>query len=126
MSLRAVVRTVATALFALSGGCTTFSAARPADVSLGPSYHAKFGLGQPGDPAVSWFSDFSDCVLCKSSPVAQTEIGYTHGWRAKSGRKYTAGVFLDGLAPQVDLYAQRRESATSNLGYGVRAGATRH
>ena len=102
--------------------CTSFSAARPADVPLGSSYHSKVGLGAPFDPAVSWFWSLDDCVLCRTSQVPVTELGYSVGWRGAAGRKYAVGLFLDGLAPQGDLYVQLRESADVNAGVGARAG----
>ena len=109
-------------LLALIGACTTFSAARPADVPLGASYHTKAGIAAPHEAAVGWFGDFSDCVLCRKPRIAQSEFGVAWGLRARDGRKYSVGAFLDGLAPQVDLYAQRLEGPVHNMGVGVRAG----
>ena len=102
--------------------CTTFSAARPADVPLGSAFHLKVGAARPNDAAVSWFSAvLDDCPMCEVDPVGQAEIGWTYGWRGGS-RKYSAGVFLDGIAPSVDAYAQLRESPRTNWGVGARGG----
>jgi hypothetical protein len=102
--------------------CTTVSAARPADVHLGDTYHLKVGMGKPREPAVTWWgSGLGDCGLCEGRSIGQTEIGWEHGWRAGS-HKYSAGLFLDGVAPQVDLYAQLGESPVVNWGIGARGG----
>ena len=122
MPPRFALRLLGAALLSLVGACTTFSAARPADVVLGPSYHWKVGFAAPRDPAVSWFGSFSDCALCEATPLAQSEVGYSYGWRSAARRKYAAGVFVDGPAPQADVYAQLRESGDVNHGVGARAG----
>ena len=87
-TLAALAALVALTLVTGLGACTTFSAARPADVDLGSSWHLKAGLGAPADPAVSWFSAIGeDCILCKAYPVPQSDVGWQRGWRSAGGRK---------------------------------------
>jgi hypothetical protein len=126
-SARPLVTALALATLVSSlAACTTFSAARPADIPLGDSFHLKYGLGRPRDPAVTWWgSGLDDCGLCEGRSIMQTELGWQHGWRGPGARKYSAGLFLDGLAPQLDLYAQLGESPSTNWGIGVRGGSPR-
>lgn len=111
------------ATLASLSACTTFSAARPADVPLGDSFHVKLGAGRPREPAVGWWSAvFEDYPLDRTRPIAQSEFGWQYGWRGPGGRKYSAGLFLDGMSPQLDLYAQLGESPVTNWGIGARGG----
>ncbi len=104
-------------------GCASFAPVRRAQVSPGFSVDLKFGYTSPLSEEAYWFFDVgSDCPLCFSKPVAVSELALRYGVKRPGARGIQFGLIANGLAPQLEIFAEMQQQPDWNLGGGLRLG----
>jgi hypothetical protein len=104
MRLRSV-RSAATVMSLVLGGCTSFANVRSADPYIGSSVGMQFSWSAPPGDDASWFWSFDCANRCNHAMIA-ADLGVTRGWRIDGSHAVALGAGINGVNPYVDGYVK--------------------